>query len=177
MYSDHLEWRTQREPLDERMVRQRFCFCGKGHDVDGNAIVIYYGDRHDHGYDNAKVVDVIINAMRQAIDRSKHAERKVTLLAFTVSGTPKDRGTWRAITQALSHNLPETLAHVFVFPTDMFSRVLWRVISCFLDRVTVGKVKLLSGGRHPDKLPSWVPIDSIPHEFGGVDRTNYDAVL
>jgi hypothetical protein len=122
------------------------------------------------------VIDVIINAVRQGVDRSKGPERKVTLITFTVAGTPTDRGLWREVMTVLSHNCPETLAHVLVFPTDMFSRMIWRVVSVFLDPVTSRKVNLLSGGRSPQALLDFIPRASVPREFGGDDDTDYDPV-
>eukprot|EP00035_Acanthoeca_spectabilis_P008362 m.152684 g.152684 ORF g.152684 m.152684 type:complete len:257 (-) comp14328_c0_seq2:701-1471(-) len=176
MYAAHLEWKRRRRPVDEALVRQRFCFCCKGHDTNGNSLVVYHGDRHSKDTDYGKVIDVIVNAVAQAVDRSRTPERKVTLLAFTVAGTPQDRKMWKEVMKALSDNLPETLAHVLVFPTDMFSRALWGIISCFIDPVTARKVHLLRGGRHPDKLPEYVPPECIPTEFGGLDATNYEPL-
>eukprot|EP00036_Acanthoecidae_sp_10tr_P006044 CAMPEP_0182934310 /NCGR_PEP_ID=MMETSP0105_2-20130417/35871_1 /TAXON_ID=81532 ORGANISM="Acanthoeca-like sp., Strain 10tr" /NCGR_SAMPLE_ID=MMETSP0105_2 /ASSEMBLY_ACC=CAM_ASM_000205 /LENGTH=235 /DNA_ID=CAMNT_0025073147 /DNA_START=22 /DNA_END=726 /DNA_ORIENTATION=- len=149
MVTDHVTWREGRTPVDVELVKARFCYCSKGRDKEGNALVVYDGSRHSADADLDHVVGAIVNALAQAIDRSLSTERKVTLIAFTVSGTPKGHGMWRKIIGQLSDNQPETLAKVLVFPVDAFGWVLWKTVSLFMDKETAKKVKLLKGGRHP----------------------------
>lgn len=61
---------------------------------------------------------------------------------------------------------PETLYVMFLINTPWAFRLIWSVVSTFIDPITYEKIKVL-GSSYLDEMQKYIPIDQIPPKYKG----------
>ncbi|KAH9904465.1 CRAL-TRIO domain-containing protein [Xylariomycetidae sp. FL2044] len=74
----------------------------------------------------------------------------------------------KASTMSNNYN-PERLGHMYLINLPWAFKWVWKVVSGFLDPVTVSKIHLLSSD-YQKELLAQIPAENLPEEFGGKCR-------
>ena len=61
---------------------------------------------------------------------------------------------------------PETLYVMFMINAPWAFRLIWSVVSTFIDPITYEKIKVL-GGSYLEEMQKYIPLDQIPPKFKG----------
>jgi len=67
------------------------------------------------------------------------------------------------------HLFPETLYKLFIINAPLPFRMIWKILSTFIDPITVQKISVL-GSSFLDELKQVVPLDQIPKKYGGTGK-------
>jgi len=64
---------------------------------------------------------------------------------------------------------PETLYVMFLINTPWAFRMIWKILSNFIDPITYEKIKVL-GGDYIDEMKKYIDIDQIPTKYKGTGK-------
>jgi len=81
-------------------------------------------------------------------------------------------GFIRAANAFYGKHFPEKAYRIFVINVPMLFSAVWKMVSPFIDPVTVQKVKIVRGKSNVTKaLAADIDMDKIPKEYGGTCET------
>lgn len=177
-YEQHLAWRAETLPVPyedvSAVLESRVIYELPGAAHDGSSVLVFNGPNHDpKRFATAETLAAIVHVATTAFGkRGDPDDMRFTLILFAPKGTPFDLSGIAALASVMSKNFPETMTSTVVFPCGRFTSMLWSMAKHFLDPRTAAKVRLLvGGGRCPPQLAEIVPVDILPPEFSGEERS------
>ena len=152
------------DPGAERLVFRR------GWDKLGRPLMIWNGRFHSSAKRSPEEVSIAavsaVEEARAALDQQ--GLQKYSLLLYLPLGTELDWGMARAVVTVLQHQFPERLYRAYIFPTSAWSKVLFNIVSVFIDPKTTQKL-LFCSGHAPAELLEDIAPEQLPEKFGGTD--------